>query len=166
MFKILSAMVLAALLVPLPSYSEENENYYRAEFAKSVFVDSLLTLYSNIPPFDDRTRIQQSSSNAASLAIQSLEANPSPKALTVLAELNMFDLDGAVGEEHDCAVVRKGKKILPILKKQKAKNLKLACDKEVTKNNGSHKICAPTNTIERHLRDQISAIAQGQKCDD
>jgi hypothetical protein len=166
MFKILSATVVIALLIPLPSYSEGNPDDYRAKFAESVFVDALLTLHSDMPPFKDRARVQHSSSNVASLAIQSLESNPSKKALTVLAELNMFVLDGAVGEEHGCAVLRKGKKILNTLKNQKAINLKTACENKVNKKDGNLEICAPTSTIERNLRDQISAVSKGEKCDD
>lgn len=159
-------LLFLLLLMPVSCLSAGNDNDYKAEFASKVFLNSLLTLNSSMPPFKDQGRILSSAANAASLALQSLEANPSPKALYVLAELNMFNLDGALSEEQNCAVLRKGNKLLNIIKTLNPDSLNSQCKKKIKKYGvNNENICANADIINRRIREQVSAITKKVSCD-
>jgi hypothetical protein len=108
--------LLAGIGIPLSAIGQpqaaDDQNY--AEFAHYVVVQSLALSRKHDGRFDDPAT-SELVSNAASLGIGALARSRAKSSPKHLAGLLAYSLDGAVGEEHTCAVLMKGKAMIPHL---------------------------------------------------
>jgi hypothetical protein len=100
------------------------------------------------------------------LALIVLERSDSPAALAGLADLIQFTLDGAISEQHACAVLAKGERILPYLERARAAAKKGGCEATLKRLKVElvANVCADDERVERKFTSLADGIKRGEKC--
>lgn len=108
------------------------------------------------------------------LGLALISAKSSPQALTSLANVMRYGLDGALSEDYTCCVLEKGKKIEKALKKINPEQLVDSCKNEINSFEKKHKnlfaetelagACAVKEIIKGRVKDLLVSIKNSKKC--
>ena len=142
-------------------YKEQEDEFVYRTILQTIHLERVLTKRNDIKDYGPNTL-----GMATETGLILLERSHTKGALRWLAELTFVRMDGAVGERHDCAVLSKGKKIIPYLEKSRTRTATETCIPADTKVTAiTENVCAPTNDSIRRIEALIRAVRKGEKCE-
>lgn len=104
--------------------------------------------------------------NSESLALLTLDRSKSKEAYRGLAFLSLVVMDGSVSRDHSCAVLKKGKAILPFLEEARraAINGKCVIEAEVVWVKMKPGLCRTKDEANKKIERFIQSISEGHVC--
>jgi len=141
------------------------------DHARYCLVNDIIVGSLNAGAKVDQARI---SCRAAELGLAFIGEKSSQPSLEALAGLRRYVLDGALGESYTCYVLRRGDKVLNLLKKLNPQKEHEACEAEVTRraaefglsakdvNIGS--VCAAPGNVSSWVKDMSAAVGAHRQC--
>ena len=158
-------LLMLLLILCSPVYAEIKATDM-GQFAYDSLVFAISSLSSdefiNLP-----SATQSLIQNAPFLALKIIENEGGSKSNQLLAKAIALRLDAALAEEYDCAVLKRGKGILPSMKKYRTTLIDViqSCEKDARRLNvDPSSICAGQSAIEHHTDDLILALEKGRRC--
>ena len=113
------------------------------------------------------TDISYSFTASKELAIMTLERSSSPEAYRGLAYMALLELDGSVSEAHTCAVLKKGKAIVPYLEEARRARATGQCvikeDFEVKLRPG---LCRSSDDAKATIGSLVNALKKNETCNE
>lgn len=106
--------------------------------------------------------------NTPSLVIRILDCDPTLESSKLIIKCSALRLDGSLAEEHTCAILKRGRKILSYLKKYKAtlKDMRQLCEKDARRLNvNPSSVCAEEYAVARRVDALIHALEKGRSCE-
>jgi immunity protein 57 of polymorphic toxin system len=112
--------------------------------------------------------------NGAELALALIGARGTPPSVEALVRLLRFRMDGALGEDYDCYVLKRGVLSKTYLKRANAEELEKECRSEVAHLVANDRqsfegldagaVCSSPDQIREHIQQLVSAIGAGRRC--
>jgi len=93
-----------------------------------------------------------------------LDRSTSAASAKALAYMSLLKVDGGVAEDQTCAVLRKGKPIIPYLEQAKAALKSGRCVMQEVNVKPDQSFCADAEDAMRRIESQIRAIHGGKTC--
>lgn len=98
------------------------------------------------------------------LTIMFLDRASSAEASRALAYLTLITLDGVVGEDHGCAILNKGHKVLPYLSQAQKTRQEGRCEEPEAKTKLHADVCKSKENVDRDIKLFKEKIKSGINC--
>ena len=176
MHKILSKIIVSLCfiytLTSLAAESRDDREIIMAESA--IFTTFIIDTNSKSQYLCTQNDYACLGADKSDLGLALIAAKNSTHALSSLANLSRYKLDGGLSEDYTCYVLNKGKKLEPFFKKIKSDLLIGKCNTEVANFMQKNKkifdetqqpnICADENVIRERVKYLLMDIKSGKKC--
>ncbi len=144
---------------PEKSRIEEEDIWAYKKFIRSYEAIHAIRKQGSLLP-----EVESALSSGIEMTIVLLDRSTSTASAKALAYMNLLKVDGAASKDQTCAVLRRGKSILPYLEQAKAARTSGRCVMQEVNIKPDQVFCADPEDALRRIENQISTIRSGETC--
>ena len=158
---VLACLAVGTVLAGSPDKSiiEEEDIWAYKKFIRSYEAIYAIRKQGSLLP-----EVESALSSGIEMTIVLLDRSTSAASAKALAYMNLLKLDGAASKDQTCAVLRKGKSIIPYLEQAKAARTSGRCVMQEVNIKPDQVFCADPEDALRRIENQISTIRSGETC--
>ena len=158
-------LVTLTIVVQIPVRAEElSPVEYQDRFAYKHLLRALNIMHDR-GLTGDAKKVASYFSSSAELAIMTLDRATSKEAYRGLAYLVLIELDGILARDHSCAVLEKGKAMLPYLEEARRASANGHCViQEEIEVKMDPDLCLSREEANKEIQSFIDAVKNGEKC--
>jgi len=153
-----------AICPALAGSPDKSRIEYQDTWAYERFIRSYDAIHTLRKQGSPAPGVENALSASLEMTVILLDRSSSAASAKALAYMNLLKVDGAVAEDHTCAVLRKGKSILPYLEQAKAARTNGRCIMQEVNVKPDQVFCADPEDALRRIESHIRAIHSGKTC--